>query len=80
MPLHPVGDKPHHSLPWLPGLVRLSDPPPAFDLQGGQPAPAVVEGVDALEVAQVQKLPVLLRSVADDGDLAGTVALGDRRE
>ena len=69
-----------HSLPQLPGLIRLPDPPPTFDLQGGQPAPAVVEGVDALEVAQVQKLPVLLRSVADDGDLAGTVALGDRRE
>jgi hypothetical protein len=69
-----------HSLPQLPGLIRLPDPPPTFDLQGGQPAPAVAEGVDALEVAQVQKLPVLLQRVADDGDLAGTVALGDRRQ
>src|SRR5262245_9958550 len=58
-------------------LVRLPHPPPAFDLQGRPQAPAVAEGVDALEVAQVQKLPVLLRSVADDGDLAGTVALGE---
>ena len=70
-----------HSLPpQLPGLVRLPDTPPAFDLQASQPAPAVAEGVDALEVAQVQNLPVLLGRVADDGDLAGTVSLGDRRE
>src|SRR5262245_16884545 len=72
-PLCPSG----HSLPQLPGLIRLPDPLPTFDLQGGQPAPAVAEGVDALEVAQVQKLPVLLRRVADDCDLAGTVALGE---
>src|SRR5262249_49083924 len=59
---HPRG----RSLPHLPGLVRLPDPPPAFDLQGGQPAPAVAEGVDALEIPQVENFSVLLRRVADD--------------
>ena len=55
LPFRLIGGKPHHSLPQLPGLIRLPDPPPTFDLQGGQPAPAVAEGVDALEVAQVQR-------------------------
>src|SRR5262249_47917045 len=44
------------SLPHPPRLVRLPRTPPTYDLQGGQPAPAVAEGVDALEVAQVQNL------------------------
>ena len=61
-----------------PRLVRLPNLPPTFDFQGGQPALAVAERVDALEVAQVQNLPVLLRRVADDGDLASKVPLGDR--
>jgi hypothetical protein len=80
-------------LPWpypfpLFPMGRSAPPPPhspataaaTFDFQGGQPSPAVAKRVDALEVAQVQNLPVLLRRVADDGDLAGAVPLGDRRQ
>jgi hypothetical protein len=36
VPFHLIGGKPHHSLPQLPGLIRLPDPLPTFDLPFGE--------------------------------------------
>ena len=48
------------------------------DIERGQPAASVAAGVDALDVPQVQDLPVPLRRVADDDGLARSVRPGDR--
>ena len=59
----------------VPALVRLPHLA-ALDVQRRQPAVAVTPGVDALEIAEVEDLAALLRGVADDGGLAGTVRAG----
>ncbi len=46
---------------------------PAVNFQCREPAPALAEGVDALEEAQVKSLAAFLRRVADNGDRAGAV-------
>src|SRR5690242_6382922 len=65
------------NLTQLPHPVRLPDllgP----GLQRRQPAAPVAEGVDALEVAQVEDLPALLGRVAHDGRPARLVRAGGR--